>query len=286
MLGLRWFMVTACVGLLAASGLADENAVLKVMTYNIRFANPGDGKDVWPHRVDRVAETISGVDLAGLQEVTDPQLRDLQSRLDGFDCYGVGRDDGKQAGEYSPIFYRSDRLSIEDRGTFWLSETPTEVASIGWDASMTRICSWVLVRDKRSGIRFWFASTHFDHVGSEARRRSGELIVEWVGRHADDLPAIVVGDFNCLPGSEPYGAMVSADAVVRLFDARLRTEPQGPRSTWNGFAKIEPGRLIDHIFVTDSVEMESLEVLNPKTAAGRFASDHLPVVATVRLPSP
>ncbi len=98
---------------------------------------------------------------------------------------------------------------------------------------------------------------------------------------------IVMGDFNCLPDSEPYRALTagSSDDESSLVDARTatKTPPTGPTSTWNGFREIEPDRIIDHLFVRGPLEVAALETLNPKTKSGRFASDHLPVRALVRV---
>jgi endonuclease/exonuclease/phosphatase family metal-dependent hydrolase len=283
---MRSLFLAAC-GLCAVTSLAADDDgqtdTLRVITYNIRYANPGDGPDVWANRVDAVAGVVARGDIVGLQEVTHGQLVDLQQRLGGFAHCGVGRDDGKQRGEYSPIFYRQDRFESIDEGTFWLSESPGEVGSTGWDAALPRICSWVFLRDRRSDARFWIANTHFDHIGQSARLQSGKLLLEMAGKRGNRQPLIVVGDFNCLRQSEPYLAIVAAGSSTRLLDARDRTDPQGPHSTWNGFREIEPDRIIDHVFTTESIVVESLETLDPKTSAGRFASDHLPVTVDVRV---
>lgn len=284
------FRATAVV-LLIASMLttalfpSDGAEPIRVMTYNVRYANPGDGEDVWTNRVDAVADAVAEADLIGLQEVLDSQLQDLDQRLEGYDHYGVGRDDGQREGEYSPIFFRTDRIEVLDRGTFWLSESPTEIGSVGWDAAITRICSWIVARDKRTGAEFWFGNTHFDHVGQQARGESAKLITNMAARLSRSRPSLLVGDFNSVPGSLPYQSIIDPTVPQVLVDARERVEPRGPNSTWNGFREIISGRVIDHLFVSPSVEVLSLAVLDPKTAAGRFASDHLPVLATLRLPA-
>lgn len=254
------------------------------VTYNIRYASPRDGEDIWTNRVEAVADFIRTKDVVGLQEVTHPQLVDLQKRLADFDSYGVGRDDGKKGGEYSPVFFRRDRFEATDRGTFWLSDRPEKVGSKGWDAALPRVCSWVVLRDRKSDERFWIASTHFDHRGAKARHESGKLIAKMAEKRKD-LPIIVLGDFNCLADSPPYQSLVAEGTGFQLFDARKRSasKPTGPDSTWCGFRQITPGRIIDHVFVNDRVAVDSLDTQNPKTSAGRFASDHLPVVVTVRV---
>lgn len=277
------------IGLFAVPAVADDPPAdsITVITYNIRYANPADGEDFWTHRRDAVAKLVSTGDIIGLQEVTHSQLVDLEQRLDRFAHYGVGRDDGKQAGEYSPIFYRRDRFEAIDKGTFWLSDRPTVIGSRGWDAALPRVCSWMVLRDKRSDARVWIANTHFDHRGAEARAQSGRLIVEMASKRGNSDPVVVLGDFNCTNNSAPYSALTTAVDDTQLFDARGRskTAPSGPDSTWNGFREIVPGRIIDHIFVTKNVTVREVGTLNPKTDAGRFASDHLPVRTSLQLPN-
>ncbi len=279
----RWLACWFLCGLTSAYCVADPPAgPLKVVTYNIRFANPGDGLDIWANRIDAVAEFIAQNDVIGLQEVTFPQLRDLQDRLKDFDHFGVGRDDGKQGGEHAVIFYRRSRLSAVEKGTIWLSETPDRVGSKGWDAALPRTCTWMKLRDTASRGMFWIANTHFDHRGAQARIQSGKLVHQLAAESGAGLPKIVLGDFNCLLASQPYDEIIGEGS---LADARYvsQSPPDGPMTTWNGFRELVPDRIIDHIFVGGPIEVMSLEVLNPKTASDRFASDHLPVRARIVL---
>ena len=142
--------------------------------------------------------------------------------------------------------------------------------------------TWVRLRDRQSAQReFVFANTHFDHRGKLARKQSAELLREWVQDESGDRPTILMGDFNATPTSEPIQALLG-DAQL-LSDARAvaKSADPGPKSTWNGFRQIGDTR-IDHIFVTPNVLVGSFETLNPKTSTGRFASDHLPVKASVQ----
>lgn len=260
----------------AAEGIVEDSSVLRVVTYNIRYANPGDGPDVWPNRVESVSRFLDRQDIAGLQEVTFPQLQDLRQRLAAFEGYGVGRDDGKQGGEHAVIFYRRERLESVDQGTFWLSESPQRVGVAGWDAALPRTCTWMVLRDKISGRSMLVANTHFDHRGSAALAESGKLVLRMLRERAGDLPVILLGDFNCEADSDPYRGLTADDFLVDARSAS-QTEPTGPNSTWNGFQAIEAGRVIDHIFVHGGLDVLELATLDPKTAASRFASDHLPV---------
>ena len=269
---------------IAESGVNDSAKAFKLMTFNIRYDNFRDGKDAWVHRVDTVVDLLSKQDLLGLQEVTAGQLKTLKVRLPEFDFYGLGRDDGHSRGEHAPIGIRKSRFTALERGTFWLSKNPEQIGVAGWDASLPRTCTWVLVKDSFTGGKLWVANTHFDHRGSTARLESAQLIKRVVSELPAAIPIVVMGDFNCLQKSPPYVALVGDQS---LQDARLlsRRKVVGPESTWNGFRTVVSGRIIDHIFVRGPVSIEQLSTLDPKTSAGRYASDHLPVQVEVSWPN-
>jgi endonuclease/exonuclease/phosphatase family metal-dependent hydrolase len=132
------------------------------------------------------------------------------------------------------------------------------------------------LREKSSGSQLLIANTHFDHLGKEARKESGKLALATLRQMAGDTPVVLMGDFNCEPDSEPYRAIIE-DGFFSDARSRSKTAPSGPDSTWNGFKEIEPGQLIDHVFVCDAWNVFAHSVLDPRTNAGRFASDHLPV---------
>lgn len=278
------FLFLACSSLDCLQ-VAEAAGSFKLMTYNIRYDNPRDGRDVWANRVDAVVELVSKQDVIGLQEVTLGQLKTLVKRLPEFDFYGVGRDDGRSGGEHAPVFFRKSRFEAMDQGTFWLSARPEQIGVAGWDASLPRICTWIVLKDKVTDDRWWIANTHFDHRGSVARVESGRLLRRKVLDQPKGVPAVVMGDFNCLPGSPPYLALVEDGA---LTDARLAGKDKfvGPESTWNGFRGLAAGRIIDHIFVRGPIMIEQFSILDPKTSQGRYASDHLPIrMIVARKPS-
>jgi endonuclease/exonuclease/phosphatase family metal-dependent hydrolase len=282
--GCRSAALTSAGGAPAASGSA---AALRVMTFNLRYDNPGDGQNAWPNRRDWVAGLVRwhAPDALGVQEALASQLADLDTRLPGFSRVGVGRADGKERGEFSAILYRADRLELVDSGTFWLSQTPEVPGSKGWDTAIERIATWARFRDRRTGCRFVHLNTHFDHVGEQARRESGRLIRQRLVTLAGGGPAVVTGDLNADPSSVPYRVLTRdtiAGAVPPLVDAFVasRDGSYGPTSSWNAFKAIEPGRRIDYVMVTPGVPVFAHAIL-PDYWDGRFPSDHLPVMAVV-----
>jgi endonuclease/exonuclease/phosphatase family metal-dependent hydrolase len=277
---------------LAADGPApngDSAAMLRVLTFNIRYNNPGDGPNAWPLRRDWVAEIIRErkTDLVGMQEALPGQIADLEERLPEYAWYGVGRDDGKHGGEHTPIFYRKDRLERLDQGAFWLSETPEKPGSKSWDTAITRVAVWLKLKDRKTGQTFFAFNTHFDHRGQEARRESAKLTLRKIHEIAGDAPVVLTGDFNGTPDSPPYKLLTAepeTDGAFRLRDAfsASANQPRGPTGTWNGFDRIVPGRRIDYILVTPMVQVVSHTTID-ESRDERFPSDHLPVLAEVRV---
>ena len=252
------------------------------MSFNIRYNNPDDGEHAWPNRADRVASVIRfhEADVAGLQEALIGQIRDLEPRLPGYAWVGVGRDDGEESGEFSPIFYRTDRLELLGNDTFWLSETPDTPGSQSWDAALPRIVTWARFRDRQTDRTFYHFNTHFDHRGEQARLESARLITQRVDSLAGDAPTVVTGDFNVTPEAAPYAHLAEA-----LTDAYTAVDaPHGPPGTYSSFeVGGEEGRRIDYVFTTNGVSVERFGTLTDQWD-GDYPSDHLPVLAEVRLP--
>ncbi len=267
-----------------AADAASDTSNANVISYNIRYLNNRDGDDVWPNRKSAVAEVLKDADVFGLQEAVFGQIADLQSSLSGFDWYAVGREDGVEKGEATPIAWRTSRFHAVAKGTFWLSETPTVVGSKGWDAALPRIASWVRLLDKKNKSVILVINTHFDHRGAQARAESAALLREWIATQAPTGCVALMGDFNALKEQEPIQNILESkgqrkSVLVDAREAALKSDP-GPDTTWNGFRQLEPGRRIDFIFTRD-VKVKEFETLNPKTEQDRFASDHLPIRAHI-----
>lgn len=216
---------------------------------------------------------IEQPDVIGFQEVLDNQLQYMEMRLTDYSRVGVGRDDGLSAGEFAPIFYRSDRFALRDSGTFWLSETPA-VPSLGWDALIHRICTYVSLSDGETGSEVHVYNTHFSHVGSEARLRSAQLIMDSIEVRSSGKKVIVTGDLNVEPGSGPYLEFLNG-GLEDSFESELRL---GPTGTYNGFRLSGThDRRIDYIFYRGFYPgyylVESMVIDN------QYLSDHFPVVS-------
>jgi endonuclease/exonuclease/phosphatase family metal-dependent hydrolase len=265
-----------------AFSISGQDAPIRFMTFNIRYDNPVDGINSWDNRKDLVLSGIGTTDIMGMQEVLKHQLDYILEELPVYGCLGAGREDGQTKGEYAPIFYRKDRFRVLDQGTFWLSPTPQDTGSVGWDAVLTRICTWGKFLDKTSGLEFYFLNTHFDHMGKIARTESARLVLDFIQNKTNDLPVILTGDFNSTPKDEPY--LILTNPKNGLSDAcssgnKTDTCLEG---TFNGFGTQKEPERIDMIFFKGRWDLVSYNVLKIK-GGDMFISDHWPVVAELKI---
>ena len=256
---------------------------LSVMTFNMRYDNPEDGQNNWRFRRERIAGVIKAqeVDVLGTQELLSNQFNDLSGLLTGYQGVGVGRLDGAESGEYCAVFFRKDRFTLLDSGTFWLSETPEVVGSLGWDGACERIATWVVLRD-RDGRELFFIDTRLDHVGQVARDEGVSLLMKRIETLSGGRPVILTGDFNSEPGSSVV-AHVQKDGVLRDAKA-IAAQRSGTDWSFSDFGQIPEAErpLLDYIFVSGDIEAVRYEVL-PDIFDGGYVSDHAPVMAVVKI---
>lgn len=280
-------LVVFCILLAVAAGgsLAQEETGIRVMSFNIRYGWADDGEDSWEHRHGLVAQTIKdfGPDLLGTQEALLFQVEFLRETLPGYGFVGVGRDDGAESGEMCAIFYREDLFEMLDSGHFWLSKHPEKVASRDWDASLTRMASWVKLRTLGpESVTFIFANTHFDHIGPISRLESARVIQSQLSHIAGTLPVILTGDFNAPanPQAEgPYQVLTVEHGWVDSF--RALSPAGGGEGTFNSFRGETTGPRIDWILTTSPLEILAADIVRTDQD-GCFPSDHFPVTAMVR----
>jgi endonuclease/exonuclease/phosphatase family metal-dependent hydrolase len=266
-----------------------DNPEVRIMTWNIRYDNPDDGVHAWPKRRDTLAAFVrsQNPDVFCIQEGLVGQVNFLKESLSGFEVRGIGRDDGKEKGEFSAIYFKKFRFTCLADGTFWLSPSPS-TPSKGWDAALPRIVTWVKLQDSLTAATFLVFNTHFDHMGVQARDSSAILIRRMISTIAGNLPYLVTGDFNSTETDSPYKLLTSRESSLPiLIDAAQSTQTphQGPLATFTGFdiKKPDPGEQIDYIFGEKSIRANAHRTLIAHRAEG-FLSDHLPVMAIVTIP--
>ena len=307
---LRLLLVSATAAILAVScGISRRVTTLQVGSYNIRYENKGDSLkgNGWGQRLPIIAQQILFHDLEifGTQEGYIGQLEGMKALLPGYEYIGVGRDDGKQAGEHSAIFYKTEVFDLLDHGDFWLSPTPDE-PSKGWDAALNRICTWGHFKVKETKQELYYMSLHMDHIGVQARMESAKLVVEKIKEICGGKPVVLTGDFNVDQNNPIYSTFVTSGILSDSYEiCEIRYALDG---TANGF---DPNSFttsrIDHVFVSPQTRVIRYGVLTdtyrtmtpeaqkyengnfPKEISfqafqARTPSDHFPIKVILQLP--
>lgn len=254
---------------------------LNIGTYNLRYDNADDSVNGngWRQRFPVMAKIIlfNDLDIFGTQEGLQHMLVNLADSLPGYKWIGIGRDDGKEAGEHSAIFYKASKFRIIKQGNFWLS-TITDRPNKGWDAVLPRICTWAEFEEIKTGFKFFFFNLHMDHIGVVARRESAKLVIAKMNELNPNMPAILTGDFNVDQTSESYAVVNNSGKLKDSYE--LAPIKLAYDDSYNGFNvnKNNGNSRIDHIFVTKDFKVKRYAILT-NTFHGRIPSDHYPVVA-------
>ncbi|MBO7684462.1 MAG: endonuclease/exonuclease/phosphatase family protein [Kiritimatiellae bacterium] len=303
-----------------------NDAPIRVGTYNIRlsggapkFADHGT-PNMWEARKEDLVALLRRLDLDvfGLQEVCPAQAAYLRAKMPDYKFVGEHRNADRRSGEASPVCYRASRFEALKSGTFWLSETPDVPGLKGWGAACPRVCSYLVLRDRRSGLSFCFANTHTDHVSALAREKGMLLIVSRMKEFGAGCPIVFTGDHNCRE-TEPPSQAVSKILVNAIYASE--TPPTGPWRTFNGWGwrdreypavaamklpenvrnarKGSPdankdkngghvwedcGARIDYIYVSPGVRVRDYATFaDPRPGKKLYPSDHFPIVATIDL---
>lgn len=259
---------------------------MKCITLNLRYDNKGDGVNKWDNRKEGVFQFMKDedADIICFQEVLNRQLKDLDASQDLYAHVGVGRDDGKTRGEYAPIFYKREKYEKLEDGTFWLSEHPDSAGSVGWDASLPRIATWVKLKDKKKNKVFMVVNTHFDHRGKKARQQSAEMIKRWVSEKSANLPVVLTGDLNVTEKSEAYKSLT--DESSPLLDAfKVAKKKKGVDYSFHNFGKknVTARSKIDFIFVSTGIKVKECVIPQEDPVNGVYLSDHNPVVSILQM---
>lgn len=270
-------------------------AGIRVMSYNVRQGKADDGENSWKNRRAATPAMLNDErpDVFGVQEAYDFQLKYIHSRCPRYKWVGVGRDDAKSGGEHMSVFYNTRTIKLIKWGTYYLSETP-DVVSKGWDAKYPRTATWALLEEKATGMRFFFVNTHLDHKGVVARKESLALLHRKISEmNPDNLPMVLMGDFNVLPDNPGL-----EDINKLMKSARFNAQKADSFGSFNGFGKngksdAAPvlGQVdVDYLLPIDYIYYSGFEVCTEfrvvtKSYAGKpFISDHYPVTAYLDKP--
>ncbi len=258
---------------------ADQPDPIRVMSFNIRYATANDGENRWELRKQMVIGTIAKhtPQILGVQEALASQVDVLADALPQMEVLGQGRGGGRD-GEFSALLVDRERFEVEAHGDFWLSPTPNEVGSRGWDAALPRMCTWAVLRDRETDQLLRVLNTHFDHRGPKARLESASVLIQQAGL-GDDLPLIVTGDLNAGEDSPPLARLHEAGLRDSFRAAHPAAENVG---TFHGFRGRAGENKIDYVLVDSRWQVTRAEILRDNEE-GRYPSDHFPVFAELVL---
>jgi endonuclease/exonuclease/phosphatase family metal-dependent hydrolase len=260
---------------------------LRLMSFNIRYANPADGENRWEKRREIVYDLLrtQRPDVIGMQEALHSQITDLKAALPEYEVVGVGRDDGKTAGEYSPLLFRRDRFRAVEKGTFWFSDTPAKPGSTSWGNRLPRICTWARLVESKTRRSFYVYNLHLDHESQPSRERSVALLIERIRDRKQLDPVIVLGDFNA-GEDNPAILTLRTESSPPLIETFRALHPEAKTvGTYHGFTGDTSSAKIDYLFVSRDFDLLSAAILHDNQN-GRYPSDHFPVTARVRFALP
>ncbi len=261
----------------------EKDAVaIKVMTFNIRYGSAEDGINNWDNRKEVAFDVIRNYypDLLGMQEVLKFQLDETLDQFPYYDYVGVGRDDGKTGGEYSPLLYLRERFIVDTCGTFWFSDTPEIPGSKSWGNEITRISSWARLFDKFTGNVIEIYNLHLDHKSKDSRIKSARLLLKKI---KPNIPTIITGDFNSSEDEETI-KLISDSGFKDTY--RFIYANSSHEGTYHRFVGDDTGDKIDFIFVSNHFKILDAEIIKTYRLTGdkkQYPSDHFPVVAEVAI---
>lgn len=290
--------------MVAARTVLAASLPVRVISFNIRYAAKDRETNELPwwasgcsddhnqcrffHLSNTLGQYVSSIEstVIGLQEAWNNQLDDVLRELGpSFAHIGVGRDDGNTDGEYCPIIYNTDHLSVVFSETKWLSPTPDEV-SYGWDAGSRRIVTIGVFEHKATGKRFLHANTHLDNVSGQARDEGINVVVERMeaARNAyGPLGVTLTGDFNTDPNGDAY---ITLNKMNYVTDSWTTAEHVGSNQlTYTGFSDTGYSR-IDFVWYgpnDDNMWTENQTEIVGNNVNGVYISDHRLVYADLNL---
>ncbi|MDQ3032693.1 MAG: endonuclease/exonuclease/phosphatase family protein [Myxococcota bacterium] len=259
-------------------------AELSIMSFNLRYVTSPDGENDWDHRASLVVDVIRSADpdVIALQEDALVQVELILEALPSYSAIGLGSADGREGGELVALLYRSDRLRVDDRGVFWLSERPTEPGSRGWGAQYARICTWAIFRDRGNGQSFLVYDTHLDHRSTEARANGLAMIARHIRERGADHPVVVAGDLNLTPDDEALAGFLAATGLTDTY-RDVHREPGADEATYHGFRGGVDGPRLDFILAGAGARARAAEIVRTRSDEGHYPSDHYPITTTIHV---
>ncbi len=273
------FLFTLLISFMVYNGvLASKSSAskLKVMTFNIRYGTADDGDNKWENRKDIFFDVLKNqkADIIGLQEALKFQLDEIKARFPEYEQLWVGREDGKTKGEYSAILYLKKKFKADSTGYFWFSDTPEVPDSRSWGNNVTRICTWVLLKDISTGKSFYYYNLHIDHESQNSREKSAGLLLKRIDGKKN---VIITGDFNAGENNRAVKEIIEGG-----FEDSFRVLHPNEKdvNTYHAFKGTLTGDKIDYIFIRGTFKVNKAEIIR-YNKEGKYPSDHFPVTAVL-----
>ncbi|KZS43968.1 endonuclease [Paenibacillus glucanolyticus] len=277
---LTFLTTTSLSAASAPAGTAETSSgPLRIMSFNLRYAANDD--QPWENRRPVMRNLIleNQPDVIGTQEGLHRQIVDLENDLPGYGRIGVGREGG-ELGEYMAVFYKMDRLKPLEQSHFWLSDTPQIISSASWGNQIPRMVTWVRFQDLRNGKTFYMVNTHLDHQSEVSRQKSAALIIDKMKGFAPDIPVVMTGDFNTVPGSDTYSIFTSNGLSDGHITAKKHTNDDlGTFHNYKDPTGGGSGNRIDWILHSTGWNVLHSEIIN-YNEEGQYPSDHYPIMIT------
>jgi endonuclease/exonuclease/phosphatase family metal-dependent hydrolase len=242
--------------------------VLRIMTYNVHACVGMDGQ-LSPQRIARVISQ-TGASLVCLQE------------LDVFRSRSGKQDQAHEIAKFLEMnfqFHPAWHIEEEKFGNAVLTRFPLNVVKA------ESLHHYKESRSRRSAIwaeiefgcesRLQVISSHLSIYPREQLRQAEELLRDWIEPAMQRGPVVLCGDLNARPNSRCYRVFASALRDVASFS-------EGPPKPT--YFSPKPVSRLDHIFVSKDLLATHSDVIESQLA--RIASDHLPLVANIRVNVP
>ncbi len=255
---------------------------LCLISCNIRFDNPADGQNSWPHRREFLAQTLlkHAPSLIATQEGRIHQLNQLKSSLTNFDLVDQHR---SWIGErmYPSIFLERNQFEFIASGDMWLSETPDIAGSHSFESAFPRLMTWTKIQVKGSGENLFIVNTHLDHVKPETRLGQVKVLAQEIKRIWDKQSSLIImGDFNDSPSSKVREFLMDEFSFLQDAWSLFNSVEETSHHAFKG--EIQNGSRIDWIMVDAKLSVESC-LMDKSASNGLYPTDHYPIICKIRL---
>ncbi|MEO5720184.1 MAG: endonuclease/exonuclease/phosphatase family protein [Chthoniobacterales bacterium] len=237
---------------------------LRAATYNVHGCVGMDRQ----RSEARIADVIASMsaDVVGLQELDVSRPRSASADQAALIAQQLG---------WKHVFHPAMRSGDEQYGDAIVSRLPftvkrtVELPGIApWYCREKRAAIWLEVETELGPVQV--INSHFG-LGRRERILQAQMLIgsEWLGSLGENVPAVLLGDFNSIRTSLAYRILAGF-----LRDVRTLVQPRGAHRT---YPTLRPLLAVDHIFVNPALHATGLNV--HRTPVARVASDHYPLVA-------